>query len=74
MSLNFYLFLRFFVSILFISILKPQTPEWNPLIIVLRKKFERFCPTYGIAKQTLTKITWNSILSFYVVIFYYLIF
>lgn len=74
MSLNFYLFLRFFVSIILISILKPQTPEWNSLILVLKNNFERYCPTYEIAKETLTEITWNWIFSFYAIIFYYLIF
>nr|YP_009519648.1 hypothetical protein Ycf47 [Udotea flabellum]AYC65699.1 hypothetical protein Ycf47 [Udotea flabellum] len=67
--MNFFTFFRLFFLILIISILEPQTPEWNPLIIQLRAKGSIYIPylfsTYELAKKNLSRITWSTIFFFY---------
>ena len=53
------LFLNFWIIILLIR----QTPEWNPLIPILRSTDLFF--DYPEAKFTLQKITWGTIYIFY---------
>lgn len=65
-SFNLYLFFRFFFSIFVIVVLKPQTPEWNPLIYLLKKEFESSYPTYEIAKKKLAIITWSLIFFYFI--------